>query len=132
MIKVNKDDGSTLSFDLAIDDNVADLSSLLEDKGVADGITGVGCLFNTYWHQLTKPKKFRNVSYHVEKVQQVKNGVSKDVGEKIVCQADDIQLSILVYYNVRPKMTRIEIKKIGKQRYVPKGLKDGTSKEDSK
>lgn len=119
MIKINKDDGQTLSFDLVSENEYEKVSSLLGDKNFAELMTGIGCLHNTYWHQLTKPKKFRNVHYSVEKVVHKKNGIVKEVGEKIICQADDIQLSILVYYNVRPKMTRIELRKIGKQRYIP-------------
>lgn len=130
MIKVNKDDGQTLSFDLTEDDGCERIISLLRDKTFSDSMRGIGCLHNTYWHQLTRPKKFRNINYFVEKVKHEKNGVVKDVGEKIICQADDIQLTILVYYNVRPKMTRIELRKIGKQRFIPKGNDDGNRKEN--
>ena len=118
MIKINKVDGKTLSFDLTTDD-YGEVSSLLNDRVFSDLMTGIGCLHNTYWHQLTRPKKFRNVHFSVEKVSHEKNGIKKDVGEKIICQADDVQLTILVYYNVRPKMTRIELRKTGKQRYIP-------------
>lgn len=121
MIKINKDDGKTLSFDLTNEDECKEISLLLGENKFLKSMTGIGCLHKTYWHQLTSPKKFRNVRYTVEKVTHVKNGVTKNVGEKIICQADDIQLTIMVYYNVRPKMTRIELKKIGRQRFIPKG-----------
>ncbi len=119
MIKINKNDGKTLSFEL---DNVEDLESvkeLLLDNGFANSITGISSLHNTFWHAITKPKKFNSVRYFIEHVKQMKGGSVKNVGEKIICQADDIQLSILVYYSIRPKMTRIELKRIGKQRFVP-------------
>lgn len=132
LIKVNRNDGKTLSFDLS--DEEGALASSLNNNKFMETITGIGCLHNTFWHTLTKPKKFKNVRYSVEKVKQNKSGIVKDIGEKIICQADDVQLSVLVYYNIRPKMARIEIKKIGKQRFAPhKGLDNGNSnKEDNK
>lgn len=128
MIKINSDDGKTLTFDLSTGGECEKVSSLLGDKKFVDSVRGIGCLHHTYWHQLTRPKKFRNINYSVEKVKHEKHGVVKEVGEKITCQADDIQLTILVYYNVRPKMTRIELRKIGNQRYIPKGNDNGHSK----
>lgn len=130
LIKINKDDGKTLSFDLSNTEECEKVSSLLEGNDFLKAMTGIGCLHRTYWHQLTSPKKFHNVRYNVEKVIQEKNGVTKEVGEKIICQADDIQLTIMVYYNVRPKMTRIELKKIGKQRFIPGGNHNGVSKDN--
>lgn len=118
MIKVNCRDGKTISFDLNEESEREELIDKLSERDFLRSITGVSSLHNTFWHVLTRPKKFRKVSYFVELVKHKKNGVEKIVGEKIICQADDVQLSILVYYNVRPKITRIELKKIGKQRFI--------------
>lgn len=131
MIKINKNDGKTLSFDLTKDNECKEISSLLGDEKFINDMRGIGSLHHTYWHQLIPPKKFRNVHYTVEKVTHKKNGITKIVGEKIICQADDIQLTVLVYYNIRPKMTRIELKKIGRQRFIPKGNLDGTSNKEN-
>jgi len=120
MIKINKKDGKTSSFDLNVVGQAGELTELMDNKDYIQSITGISSLHNTFWHALTKPKRFRKVNYFIELVKHKKNGVEKVVGEKIICQADDVQLSILVYYNIRPKMTRIELKKIGKPRFVPK------------
>ena len=119
MIKINKNDGKTLSFELDSPDELKSVTKLLNENGFVEAVTGISSLHNTFWHALTKPKKFRKVRYFVEHVMQRKGGILKEVGEKIICQADDIQLTILVYYSVRPKMTRIELRKIGRQRFQP-------------
>lgn len=131
MIKVNIKDGKTLSFESDSEEDLKTLREKLGNKEFLDSITGVSSLHNTYWHALTKPKRFRNVSYHVEEVKFKKGDIEKVVGERIVCQADDIQLVILVYYNNRPKMTRIELKKIGKRRFAPKENINGPNSEES-
>lgn len=119
MIKVNKKDGLTLSFDLENDKEFSALSEKLQDGKFLDSVTGMNCLFNTFWHALTTPKNFHSIRYNVEKVKLVKNGIEKTIGEKIICHADNVRLTLLVYYNVRPKMARIELKKVGKQRFIP-------------
>jgi hypothetical protein len=120
LIKVNKKDGKTLSFDLEKDAEYIDIQKKLDDDVFIGEITGINSLFNTFWHALTLPKNFRNVTYGVEKVKHFKNGIEQTIGEKIVCHADDVRLTILVYYNTCPKMARIELKKVGKQRFIPK------------
>lgn len=134
MIKINKKDGKTISFDLNEENDKEKITELLGNKDFLGTITGLSSLHNTYWHALTKPKKFRSVSYHVESVKYKKGDVEKIIGEKIICQADDIQLTILVYYNQRPKMTRIELKRIGKRRFIPNKneVMDGISNKESR
>ena len=119
VIKVNLKTGETLSFDLAKDTEYKDLVNKLEDNDFVKKITGMSSLYNTYWHALTIPKNFKSIRYIVSKVNCVKNGVKETVGEKIICHADNIRMAVLVYYNERPKMTRIEMKKVGKSRFVP-------------
>lgn len=119
MIKVNCKDGKTISFDLASEEDVKKWESLSSEKEFVNSITGISILYNTYWHTLPLPKKFRNIRFHAKLVKSAKGGVEKIVGERIVCQADDIQISVITYYGNRPKMTRIDIRRIGKIRYIP-------------
>jgi hypothetical protein len=131
VIKLNRKDGQTLSFDLTCEKDNDALNDILGNKESMEAITGIGCLHNTFWHALTKPKKFRNVQFSVEQLLGKKEGETSTKGERIICQADDIQLTILIYHNVRPKMTRIEMKKIGKLRFVPKkGKRNGSDTEE--
>lgn len=131
LIKVNRKDGKTLSFDLCRDEEYSDIQAKLDDVSFSKDITGINCLFNAFWHAITVPVNFRNIKYDVEKVKFSKGGVEKIVGEKIICHADDVRLTVLVYYNTCPKIARIELKKIGKQRYVPvRGKTNGTNREE--
>lgn len=124
MIKINRKDGLTLSFDLDDDKQLEDITRKLEDKKFVDDITGMNSLYNTFWHALMVPKNFGKLNYTVEKVKHFKDGIEKVIGEKIICHADNVRLTVLVYYNIRPKMARIELKKVGKQRFIPTGRFD--------
>lgn len=120
MIKVHCRDGKTLSFDLTVDEQRERWTGLTSDREFLKGITGIGVLHNKNWHTLPSPKKFHNIQYNAELVRAMKNGVEVDVGERVVCQADDIQITLMVYFGHRPKMARVDVKRIGKQRFAPK------------
>lgn len=94
---------------------------LNSDRDFLKSVTGIGVLYNKHWHTLPFPKKFNHIQYNAELVQINKGGVVVDVGERIICQADDIQINLMVYFGHRPKMARVDVKKIGKQRFSPKG-----------
>ena len=133
MIKINRKDGLTLSFDLSDEKQLEDVTRKLEDRKFVDGITGMNSLYNTFWHALMVPKNFGKVTYTVEKVKHLKDGIEKVIGERIICHADNVRLTILVYYNFRPKMARIELKKVGKQRFIPTGrFSNGNHDKESK
>ena len=125
MIKLHTNDGQTQTFDVEVEGELDHLLSFISDKDNLKAITGIGSLRHAHWDALTKPKNFRDVSYHVESVKLIKDNAEITVGEKIICHADDIQLTILVYYKPSPKMTRIELRRIGKRRFVPKRSNNG-------
>ena len=129
MIKVNLKNGQTLSFDLENIDEYSSLSDRLDDDVFVHSITGISVLHNKYWHAITVPQNFKTIKYFVERVKCVKNGIEKYVGERIVCHADDIRLTTLVYYNEKPRITRIDMKKVGNPRYTPKGKNHGISRK---
>lgn len=129
LIKVNLKSGQTLSFNLGNKEDYSSLSDRLDDDVFARSITGISVLYNTYWHAITVPQNFKTITYHVERVVCVKHGIEVNVGERIVCHADDIRLTTLVYYNEKPKITRIDMKKVGKPRYIPKGKNNVISRK---
>ena len=120
MIKVNCRDGRTLSFELLEEEDAKQWNDLMETREFVQGVTGISILYNTYWHTLPLPKKFRHINFHAELLKSVKEGAEKVIGERIICQADDVQISLITYYGNRPKMTRIDVRKTGRQRFVPK------------
>jgi len=65
------------------------------------------------------PKRFRRIDVKAELIRVQKDGEMREIGERIICQADDVQISLIVYYGNRPKMARIDVKKIGKKRFTP-------------
>ena len=119
MIKLNFKDGSTLEFDLLKED---DLNQWLEWSSVKDfqeRITGIGILHDKKFHTFPFPKGFKKVRFQAELVYKTKKGITKLIGEKLVCHADNIKLGITVYTYKNPPppvLSRIDLIKIGKQR----------------
>ena len=128
MIKLNFKDGSTLEFDLKNDD---DLKQWLEWSSVKDfqeRITGIGVLHEKKFHTLPFPKGFRHVRFMAEVVTKEKKGVERELGERLICQADNIQLSILVYTYKNPPppiLSRIDMVKIRNRTWAMDDLREG-------
>lgn len=117
MIKVNVRNGKTLSFDLKNNNDKRKWDEVYSDSKFQKSITGIGILYNSQWYTLPLPKNFRSAMFYAEIVTHRKN-INELVGEKIICHVDDIQISLLVYYGITPKMCRIDVIKIGKLRYT--------------
>ena len=127
---MNCKDGSTLSFELSKDEEYQRWVELTSRADFMQQVTGLSILYNTYWHTLPLPKRFRNINFHAKVLKSDKGGIERIIGERIVCQADEIQISVITYYGNRPKMTRIDVRKIGKQRFSPKEISDGSHEEE--
>ncbi len=120
MVKANMADGRTLSFDLKDEKENADWKQKCTDPSFQKSIRGVGIVHNTQWYAIPVPKKFKAIRYDADLIinNKAKDESKRLVGEKVMCYVDDILFSLLVYYGNRPKMARIDVKKIGKQRHV--------------
>ena len=121
MIKVHLRDGKTLSFDLTVDDERKRWEEMSSHREFTEMVTGMGVLHDKHWHTLPSPKMFHRYEYGAELVRTVKNGVETNVGERVTLQADDVRVTLMVYFGHRPKMARVDMKRIGKQRFSPKG-----------
>ena len=132
MIKVNFRDGTTLAFDL---NKEADRKQWLEWSSVADfqkRITGVGILHNKRFLTVPFPKRFRKIQFFAELVYSEKKGEKRLLGEKLICHADEIKLTVLVYTYKDPPppvLSRIDMERIGKQMFPgAMGFKGGKKK----
>lgn len=120
MIKVNMSDGKTLSFDLRNKEELDKWKQLCSTSEFQKTIRGVGIVYNTQWYAIPVPKKFKQINYDADIVlnQREKDLEKQVVGERLICQVDDVQITLLVYYGNRPKMSRLDIVKIGKQKFI--------------
>lgn len=121
LIKVHLRNGETLSFDLHIPKEADRWGERSSDMNFQKEITGIGIIFNSHWYTLPFPKKFRNVFFEAELVENTKKNKddNKFVGERIKCFADNVLICLMVYYGKRPKMSRVDLIHCGKRRFNP-------------
>ena len=121
---MNFSDGTTLEFDLTKPD---DYQQWLDWSLVPDfqkRITGAGIIHNKQFITLPYPKRFHSVKFYANLVYSRK-GEKKLLGESLVCHADHIKLSLLVYtYKTSaPVFGRIDMEKVGKQMFPGQEVK---------
>lgn len=120
MLKLNFKDGTTIEFDLTKEDDLKQWNEWSSVKDFQERITGIGILHQKKFHVLPLPKGFRQVRFTAELVhKRGKNGNRRLFAEKLICHADSIQLSILVYTDKNPPppiLSRVGLTRIGKQR----------------
>lgn len=117
MVKVSFRNGTTLEFDLRKED---DAKQWLEWSNVHDfqnSITGAGILFNRRFFTVPLPKDFKRCWWYAELLTSNKRGEEAVIGEKLICHADQVRLSLLVYtYTDLPPITsRMNLERVGKQ-----------------
>jgi len=119
---VNLKDGTTVSFDLKDPVDHERWKQMAASNSFQNEMTGVGIIFNSHWYTLPLPKRFRQISFQAELVENSKKDAPPDrrwVGERVKVYVDDVLVSLLVYYGNRPRMSRIDVVKVGKRRYNP-------------
>jgi len=120
MIKVNFKDGTTLEFDLTKEDDQRQWAEWSSTLDFQNRITGAGILHNKRFLTVPLPKKFRRVKFYADLVHSQKRGEKRLLGERLICHADDVKLSLMVYtYNNPPPpvLSRIDLERTGKQMF---------------
>lgn len=115
MLKANTRDGRTLTFDLGTPEGKSAWRVFQASPGSQQQLSGLSILHQGMLHTLPTPKHFKALSYTAELVE------SKGVGvaEKISCQADDVKLTMTVYFSTA--MTRMDLQRVGKPRHLAPG-----------
>ena len=120
MIKVNFNDGTTLAFDLTKKADWKQWSEWSSSPDFQKKITGAGILHCKRFLTIPFPKRFKRIQFFAELVYSARKGEKKLVGEKLICHADEIKLTMLVYTYKNPPppvFSRIDIERIGKQMF---------------
>jgi len=117
MLKVHLADGKTLSFELGDEKQKEEWTRLAASSAFQCTIRGVALLHNRTLHTMPLPKQFKNLRFSAELLKYRDGSGEKVSGERVVCQADMVRVSITAYYTQTPKMVRIDVVRSGRQRY---------------
>ena len=118
MLKVHLSDGRTLSFELGDEGQRQEWDRLSASSAFQESIRGVALLHNRTLHTLPLPKQFRSLRFSAGLLVSKGGEVGKVTGERVVCQADAVRVSITAYYTQTPKMVRVDVMKTGWQRFT--------------
>lgn len=113
MVRVNLQDGRTITFDLEDPEQGRLWEESQADKGFQASITGASIVWGGTQHVIPLPRHYHRLTMSA---QLVKDG-EKVVAERLDFQADDSLLSLVVYRGGSVPMVRINLDKIGWRRF---------------
>lgn len=119
MLKINLRSGLTLTVDLAD----AEQRRLWEERQGAAvfqrEVTGIAIHEAGMLHTMPVPLRFERASFTAERI--LRDG--ECVGERVACHADEVVVTLSVYRDgpLRPGMTRVDVRRIGRPRYQRPG-----------
>lgn len=119
MIKVQLKSGETLSYDLLDKDQEEKWKKDSRNIEFQTQITAIGIIFNSQWFSLPLPKRFRQCHFEASLVESNKENAPKYTAEQVRCYADDVLISVKVYWGRKPKMSRVDIVRVGRRRFNP-------------
>ncbi len=120
MIKVNFRDGTTLGFDLNSDDDRQQWEEWSSASEFQSNITGIGIVHNNRFLTFPFPRGFKTVKFYAGLVYSNKKGQRRLIAEQLVCHADEIKHTMLVYTFKDPPppiLCRVHMERIGKQMF---------------
>ena len=116
MLRVHTTDGITTRFDLEDKEQAAVWFEKLKDPAFQETITGLTVSSRGVLYSFSKPQGFRNIFFQAENVEVDLERKIKG-GERILCYADDVRLSLMVHRSQRA--VRVTLAKTGKRRFNP-------------
>lgn len=117
MLKVHISDGRTLSFELGDEAQREEWEKLSASSAFQESIRGVALLHNRTLNTLPLPKQFRTRRFSAGLISAREKDGERVLGERVVCQADTVRVSITAYYTRTPKMVRVDVVRSGWMRY---------------
>jgi hypothetical protein len=117
VLKVHLADGRTLSFELGDEAQRGAWERSAQSSTFQSTIRGVALLHNRTLHTLPLPKQFKSLRFSAELITSKGEGGERVTGERVVCQADAVRVSITAYYTQTPKMVRVDVARTGRMRF---------------
>lgn len=115
MLRANLRDGRTLSFDLLDEASAKEWAAHQADPGFQAVVTGLSVAWERELYVLPLPRAFKRTSYTAELMRD-KSGIA--TGIRIAVLADDAHASLTLYFTGTPKLTRYDLRRIGKPRFL--------------
>jgi hypothetical protein len=119
VIIANLDDGKSEKFDIRKVSERTRFNSLGRDSFFCRKLRGLWLQIENHSTTIPLPKNFRQIYFCCDLLFSQRNGEDIVKGEKVTIHADEISVSVVSYYGSSPRMTRIDVEKIGKMRFLP-------------
>lgn len=117
MLKVNLNDGSTLSYDLNNPADAAEWAANARNHSFQAQITGLTIALNGVSYSLPRPKDFGEEIFLFGEAIEADPERRVKGGEAVYCHAGDTQVVLMVH--AAQRAARVDVTRPGKQRYNP-------------
>ena len=118
MLKIQTSNGETLTFDLRSEEQRAAWERQAASNKFQKKIRGISLLQHKVLSALPLPKRFNSLHFSAGVIMGKGSQEGNLLGEWATCQADSIQIKLTAYYTDTPKMVRVDVVRIGRQRHV--------------
>lgn len=118
MVKANLASGRTVSYDLRTEPGRKSWAHDQMDSEFQSQVRALAVHHERLMHTLPLPPRFARVAWTAEAIQEDDGEV---VGERISCHADEVIVSFTCYYRATSRITRTDLRRLGKPRYLPEG-----------
>jgi hypothetical protein len=127
LLRANLRDGRTLCFDLLDEAGATEWATHQADPGFQAVVTGLSVAWDRELYTLPLPRAFKKTSYTAELIRD-KAGTAN--GIRIAVLADDAHASLTLYFTGSPKVTRYDLRRVGKPRFLVPDRAQARNEED--
>lgn len=112
MLKANLVTGQTLTFDLRDGVQLAAWNQKQADPDFQRQLRALAILHDGHMHTLPTPGRFNRIAFYAEILPN---------GERVSWHADDVMCALTVYSGGNTRVSRVDVHRMGKARFVPDG-----------